>query len=263
MKVRHIFKLKICLFKIIILGVIGIFSLIPPASYAQFSPGAEEILDGYIRVTGGMDAYQKIINRMTQSEVEIQKSNITMNIVVIAQKPNLSRIVTESLVTGTVISGCDGETVWELSDVKGPIIKHDQERANALHLNILDRYANWREIYKKVEYRGIEKVNGQRCFVVYLEPHAADSQLLYFDLQTMLLVALKTELKSEMGSIQVRSYFSDYRDVDGIKLPFETRIEMASQVMISRIKKVEHNVALDQNFFALPEEIQPLLKQSG
>ncbi|UCF63259.1 MAG: DUF620 domain-containing protein [bacterium] len=261
MKICNFFNLKIWLFKTLMMGFIWSILLILPCAYAQFSPGAEEILDAYLRVTGGIDAYQKIKNRMTQSEIEIQGSNIFMNIVVYAQKPNLSRVITESLVTGTVMSGCDGETVWELSDVKGPIIKSDKERVNALHLNMLDRFVCWREIYQKVEYRGLEKVNGQHCFVVYLEPYEADSQLLYFDPETMLMIALKTELRSEMGSLLVRSYFSDYREVDGIKLPFETRIEMASQVLISRVKRIEHNMALDKNFFVLPEKIQGLVCQ--
>jgi zinc protease len=263
MKMKHHFTGRNELYKPLVLSCIfGIF-ILAQCSFAQFSPGAEEILDGYIRVTGGTGAYEKIENRMTHSEIEIHGSNIKLNITVMAQKPNLIRIVTESPVTGKVVSGCDGETVWELSDIKGPIIKYGKERENALHLNILDRFVHWREIYKKVEYRGLEKQNSKLCFVVYLEPYQADSQTLYFDLKTMLLVTLKTELRSDMGSLPVVSYFSDYREVDGVILPFETRIEMASQVMISRVKRMEHNVLLDQNFFALPEEIQPLLKQSG
>jgi outer membrane lipoprotein-sorting protein len=45
--------------------------------------------------------------------------------------------------------------------------------------------------------------------------------------------------------------FSDYRDVDGIKLPFRTVNSNASQGdIVMTIRTVKHNVAIDDKLFA-------------
>jgi zinc protease len=263
MKTRQVFKSAIYSFLSIVLLILFSTSLLVHTGNAQYSTSAERILNHYVRVTGGLDAYEKIENRLTKTEVEIQGSNISLTITMMAQKPNLVRIITESPATGKVVSGCNGETVWELSEVKGPIIKYGRERENALHLNTLDRFARWKEVYRKAEYRGVKDINGQSCFAVYVEPYEADPQTLYFDRETKLLVALKTEMKSEMGILPILSYFDDYREVDGVKLPFKTQIIVASQVMVSRVKSIEHNVPMDEKLFALPEEIRNLVDRQG
>jgi hypothetical protein len=38
---------------------------------------------------------------------------------------------------------------------------------------------------------------------------------------------------------------------------------VASQEMVSRVKSIEHNVSLDSNLFALPDEIRDLVDRQG
>jgi outer membrane lipoprotein-sorting protein len=263
MKTGKAFSMVIYSAGFILLVIFLSTSLMVQTAYGQYSPSAEKILNHYVRVTGGADAYEKIRNRVTRTEVEIEGSNISLNITMMAKKPNLVKIVTESPATGKVVSGCNGETVWELSDVKGPIVKKGREKENALHLNTLDRFACWKEVYRKAEFKGVKEMNGHSCFVVYVEPYEADPQTLYFDRASKLLVALETKMKSEMGNLPILSYFEDYREVDGVTLPFMTRVMVASQVMVSRVKSVEHNVSLDSNLFALPDEIRDLVDRQG
>jgi zinc protease len=263
MKTSNAFSMVIYSLGFIFLVIILSTSLLVQTAYGQYSPSAEKILNHYVRVTGGADAYEKIQNRVTRTEVEIESSNIRLNMTIMAKKPNLVKIVTESPATGKVLSGCNGETVWELSNVKGPIVKKGKERENALHLNTLDRFACWKEVYRKAEFKGVKDINGHSCFVVYVEPYEADPQTLYFDRGSKLLVALETEMKSEMGILPIISYFEDYREVDGIMLPFMTQVMVASQVMVSRVKSIEHNLSLEDSLFALPDEIQNLVDRQG
>ena len=45
------------------------------------------------------------------------------------------------------------------------------------------------------------------------------------------------------------SYFEDYREVDGIKLPFITREESPYGFVVLRMTEIKHNVPIDQNRF--------------
>jgi hypothetical protein len=54
------------------------------------------------------------------------------------------------------------------------------------------------------------------------------------------------------GDIEQTVEFSDFRDVDGIKVPFTTRSINAVQTITAKMDSVKHNVALDDASFTKP-----------
>jgi hypothetical protein len=53
----------------------------------------------------------------------------------------------------------------------------------------------------------------------------------------------------------------DFRKVDGIMVAFRSRIQVMGQERVVAIEKVEHNVAMPADRFALPAEIAALVKK--
>jgi hypothetical protein len=73
---------------------------------------------------------------------------------------------------------------------------------------------------------------------------------LYFDPETGLLVRSIVKLSSpEAGEIEQISEPSDYRTVDGVKVPFKLVNTSPDQVVRITITKIEHNVAIDDALF--------------
>lgn len=70
---------------------------------------------------------------------------------------------------------------------------------------------------------------------------------LYFDAATGLL----SRRDMVYGTTPVQHYYEDYREIDGIKLPFLMRSEGPVRV-ITRLTEIKHNVPIDDAKFKTP-----------
>jgi len=56
----------------------------------------------------------------------------------------------------------------------------------------------------------------------------------------------------ELGPQEQTTDFSDYRDVDGVKVPYGIKISSAVQTITITVTKVEQNVKVDPGAFTKP-----------
>ncbi len=63
---------------------------------------------------------------------------------------------------------------------------------------------------------------------------------------------VKVDVPQIGGEVEQTTEFLDYRDVDGVKLPFQMTATSAIQNYTIRITKVEHNVQIDEALFSKP-----------
>jgi outer membrane lipoprotein-sorting protein len=150
--------------------------------------------------------------------------------------------------------------VWENSPLRGAILKDGAEREDALRDAVFDRLAHWKEHLKSAECVGTADVSGKPAYRVLATPRSGSPQTLYFDKDTGLLVRSETTVSSAAGAISVVAEPSDFRRVDGIMLPFTSRMRVMGQERIVTIDKVEHNVALPADRFAVPAAIRAWIK---
>lgn len=75
---------------------------------------------------------------------------------------------------------------------------------------------------------------------------------LYFDADTGLLVRLIRYSPSPVGRVPTQVDYADYRDVGGIKFPFEIRFQWLDGRYTAKISGVKTNVAIDAAIFGKP-----------
>lgn len=91
-----------------------------------------------------------------------------------------------------------------------------------------------RRLYPSMRLKGQEEVGGAEAHVVEATTRTGARTTLYFDARTGLLVR------------RDRTYFEDFREVDGRLLPFRVRDDFA----VITYSEVKHNAALDDARFA-------------
>lgn len=234
-----------------------------PAADPGFATTAAEILDRYVEVTGGEAAYARFHNRVTRGTFEITQAGIQGDVTIYHARPHQMYTVLDLEDIGRQESGVSGDVVWELSPMTGPRIKTGEEQLTALRDGTFDRFVIWRELYPETAYEGIEEIDGQSCHRVVLKPDGGSPQTFYFDQRTGLMIQASSEVATPMGAISVDTYPGDYREVDGVLIPFTARVEVMGQSRTITTTGVEHNVALDDDIFDLPDEIQVLLDQGS
>jgi len=179
-----------------------------------------------------------------------------------AAAPNLAYALVESDALGKIENGCNGVTCWENMVMTGPRILSGEEAAMALRDATFQNLLEWRKLYAKAEVIGEETVAERNCYQLVMTPVSGKPETWFVDGETYLLAKLDMTIEAEMGSVSVVSYPSDYRDVDGIKVPFSTRqVLMGMQEMVFNFESVEHNVELPAGIFDLPDEIKALMTE--
>jgi hypothetical protein len=242
---------------IVSVGIDPAFAQAPTAPL----PTGDAVLAKYVDATGGVAAYDAIRNRVTQARIEILGAGVVLSVTLYAAAPANLYTVVESEATGRLESGVSDGVAWENSAMRGAIVKDGIELDDARRDAIFDRIAHWKEHLKSAECVGPTDVNGKPAYRVVATPKTGTPQTLYFDKDSGLLVRTETTVNSPAGAVPVVAEPGDFRKVDGIMLAFTSRMKVMGQERVVTIEKVEHNVALPADRFALPAEIKALIKK--
>ena len=88
--------------------------------------------------------------------------------------------------------------------------------------------------------------------MVEATPRVGQPEMLYFDPQSGLLVRRDVTRQTSAGPVRAEIYPSDWRTVDGVKIPFKTTQKMPNQTFVFTLQEVKHNVPVDETIFRKP-----------
>lgn len=224
------------------------------ATTKELVDGAE-LMDAYIQALGGAEAMEKIDGRRSEGKMEIKALGMEGSVLLLQGKPDRFLMSMELKGIGKVETGSNGDVVWENSVVSGKRVIEGEEREQAIRRMGLTADLHWRELYKSAKTVGEGKVGDRDVWIVELTPvDDGKPQTNYFDKETHLLLRMKATLKTPMGDIAIDSQFLDYRTVDGIQMPFESRQSLMGQNQVLKLTKVEHVPSFAANAFDPPKE---------
>jgi hypothetical protein len=243
-------------------SVLAVVCLIPLANIqparAQALPKGEEILDKYLEATGGKAAYEKCKNRVEKGTVEIVGTGVKGELIVYTATPNKMRSVINLPGFGQIEEGINGKVAWVIDPMRGPRLKEGEEKASAILRAALDADSDWRKYFKKAECVSEDSIDGKPCYKVVLTTNDDQVMTHYYDKTSYLLAKSEQVEKTASGDLPMELYFSDYKKVDGVLLPFKTREKADSMEFVIALDKVEHNVKVPDSRFNLPEVIKKL-----
>lgn len=222
-------------------------------------PKAETILDRYVEVTGGRQVYEKRTNEYTSGLVEVPAAGVKGKVEMWAAAPGSRVEVIEMDGVGRIESGTDGVIAWENSAIMGPKLRSGLELRYHLRDALFNQPIHWRKIYKSAETVAVEKVEGADCFRLLMTPVEGKPETWYFDQKNGFLVKmLKTSLTT-MGEVNGEYLLKDYKEADGLIVPFTLIQKAAQQEIIVKIDAVKPNIKMPKDRFTPPVEVKPLL----
>jgi len=110
--------------------------------------------------------------------------------------------------------------------------------------------------YTMLQTSGRDRIDERDVYVLSAARFDGKAERLYFDIENGLLRRRISYLRSPIGTIPQQTDFEDYREVDGLKLPFKIRIAFADpgSVPITRnFAEIRFNVSLDPSKFEKPQ----------
>jgi hypothetical protein len=212
---------------------------------------ADEVIAKYVQAIGGEAAIQKLTSSEEKGTISAGEGQ-TGQFEIQRKAPNKVLFVrTTNGQTASVV--CNGtEAFVKFGQQTQPI--------HGLELEALKLDANfYRNLNLKQQYTRMQsppftqKIEGKEVKVVQgILPNNEGRENLYFDAQSGLLVRRVTLLRTPLGPIQQQVDFSDYRDVDGVKIPFLVRAARPDAIQTRKLTEAKFNVPVDDSAFATP-----------
>jgi hypothetical protein len=104
-----------------------------------------------------------------------------------------------------------------------------------------------------VELGGKEKVGDRDAYLLTLRPKTGPATRRYIDAESYLEVrTISTVDAPQVGEFEQTIDFLDYREADGLKVPFQVRGTSSFQTFTVNVAKVEHGLTIDQSLFSKP-----------
>ncbi|MGC8795252.1 MAG: hypothetical protein ACP5U2_17875, partial [Bryobacteraceae bacterium] len=163
-------------------------------------------------------------------------------------------LVTDLEHFGRTRQGFDGNVAWQEDPVQGlrRLSGRDLDRVR-LEAEF-HRPLKWRELYRSMELVGVEQVAGRPAYLVRLISTDGKPALHYYDAETFLLVRQDLAQETTQGTVVVKAWLSDYRDVGGVKTPFRIEQEMPVGKVLIQFSEIRNNVELDDAIFSPPQK---------
>jgi zinc protease len=224
------------------------------AAQQPATPGltAEQIVEKSIEATGGRKAMEQLSSTYAKGLMEFKAQEMHGIIERYAKAPNKQLTVTNLEGVGETRQGFDGRVAWtqdptgRVTEVTGTALE-DLKRDAAF-----DAPLKWREQYRKVRLAGEETLEGRKAYVVELTTASGRVSTRYYDAVTFLLLRETAKYDTPQGPVDIRTEFSDYREVDGIKSPFRIKQVMPMAEIVMTITQLKNNIPIEDAIFAKP-----------
>jgi hypothetical protein len=217
----------------------------------------EELMKNYVNAIGGETNLRKITSRVTEAEIDLENQGVKATSISYAKAPNRSASETIMTALGKTIAtgweyfdGANGEEAYSFAPVEKFAGKRLEDARLAADLySMLD----WTAKYKKIEIAGTAKVGDEDAYIVSFEPEKGTPFKEYYSSKTFLLLKRDGVVPSSTSPQQLpyTVTYSDYRELDGVKLPFKVvSNSIANGNVVQTVKSVKHNVPIEDKIFA-------------
>jgi outer membrane lipoprotein-sorting protein len=112
--------------------------------------------------------------------------------------------------------------------------------------------ADWKRYFSQAETVAERLEGGKKVYDVELTSDSGAKVTLSFDAESGLQLGQKFEQVTPMGKMPVSVEIEDYREVDGIKIPFKQITDASLAKATQEITEVEFNPEVDTSTFAMP-----------
>lgn len=222
---------------------------------------ADEVIEKYLTALGGRAALTKLTSRSTIGTMTLSTpaGDVSGPIETLNQQPNKVRVLIKmdltSLGAGPMVvdQRFDGTSGYVLDSLRGNRDITGNQLENMKNSMFPNPFLNYKERGATAELGPKEKIAGRDAYLLIYKPKSGSVLRQFIDAESYLPVRLVVKVDvPEIGEVEQTSDLSDFRTVDGMKIPFAIKVSSAIQSFTISVTKVEHNVKIDETLFSKP-----------
>lgn len=214
-------------------------------------PSVDEVLAKYVDAVGGRAAQMRLSSRVTKGRVDVPGVSYGGRLETYAKAPN--KALTVMKFDTNVIRQCfDGKDGWEQSAQSG--VRKSTGEGLAAFARDAEFYGAIRlkAQYESIKLLGKLKQGSSEAYLIEATPRGGSPEMFYFDTQSGLLLRRDVTRPTRHGLVRAEVYLNDWREVDGVKLPFKLTQMLPGLTFVFTLEEVRHNVEVDDAIFRRP-----------
>jgi outer membrane lipoprotein-sorting protein len=223
-------------------------------------PAVEAILNRYVEAVGGKRALEGIQTRVMEASLLrpklVNPGGKPFALEIYQKAPNKLLWVVTGADGSVTYQGFNGKVGW----IKTPTLQREMTSAELAQakqqadfykeLDLKDQFSTLKVVAK-------QKVNERDAYFVEGVNSSGKTEKLFFDTETGLLVRRVLLNKTILGLDPVQTDLLDYREVNGVKLPFTIQASYLDNSHYNTTRKfsqIKHNVPVDDAKFEMPSK---------
>lgn len=234
----------------------GTVELLPATPAEKPAITVEELHKKVVAALGGEEGLRKLRSRVVDADIDFVNQGVTGTARSYTEAPNMSATATTFSALGKVIGkayeyfdGTNGDEATSFSPTeKYAGLKLDNALLAADFYGVL----NWDKNFSAIEIQSVVKVDGKDTYAVKFTPKKGTEFTVYYSTETFLPVKHDAMSVSSTSAqrLPYTEEYSDYREVDGLMIPFVvTTTSLSMGKIVITIKDIKQNVPVDPKVF--------------
>nr|AUN37305.1 beta-lactamase [uncultured bacterium] len=208
--------------------------------------GSDELMSKTVNALGSEINLRHINSRVTKFTVDFVNQGLKGSGTSFEKAPNLTANVVTVNAFGKEIATLsdyfDGTNAVKKPSFQAADILKGQDLEDVKLSSNFYYLADWKRNFKDVKVVGIGKVGDEEAYKVVLKSEKASDVTLY--------VSTKSFLPLKRSNAQTSLIYADYREVDGVILPYKwTLSDQDWGDLVISVKEIKHNVKIDDAVF--------------
>ncbi|WP_213278232.1 M16 family metallopeptidase [Chryseobacterium indologenes] len=211
----------------------------PTVQKIDASVTVASIADKYINAIGGKANLAKITSYTTNASMSMQGQNIDFKII----KAQGGKELTTVTAMGQVVQKqvFDGKTGYSMQMGQKVDITPEEIAEKQKNPELFEELG----FAKSADYKlgGIEKIGGEDSYAI-----KGGDTTYYYSVATGLKTGETKKIKAKGQEMTIPTTFSNYKDVEGVKMPYTISVSQMGMDMTMNVKSYEINKATDADF---------------
>lgn len=214
-------------------------------------PTAQEIVEKYVAAIGGKGAIGKLTS-LSEKGTMTGFGGRSMSIDIYTKAPG-DRASIAHMPMGESVTAVNQEGGW-LGMGNRPPREMSSADANGYRLEAAFALVpNLDQFFEKLRVVRPEKIGDRDTLLVVGMKQGETPVLMNFDQQSGLLVRLTRYTQTALGRNPVQIDFADYRDLDGVKIPYRWTLGRPTGSFTIQVEQAQANGPIDDAKFKKPE----------
>ena len=234
MYLSYIYSLKKIKMKNLIIFGLFILALV----FAQFAQAqtVDEVINKHVDALGGKENLSKIQNVVMEGSLNIQGTEIALNLTQVNNKLNRQDITAMGMHGFDMMTATEGWQYMPFQGMQKPEPKTaDEVKESQSDLDIAGPLVDYAAKGHKMELVGKEDVDGTECYKIKASLASGKEVTFFIDPASSMIIRTKEKRKMNGQETEMQTDFSDYKAVEGVKMPYSITQQFGT-VLISSIK---------------------------